>query len=114
MHLSLLLLFAVPAVLLLGILAKISVAVVRALSRRQVPRAATMLGLFTGLVAVAGVLSLAVVLDAALSHSSRAHTASHWYCAGIFLLVVALPALAIGLRIRAIRASTHPATSGPA
>ena len=110
MHPSLLLLFAVPAVLLVGVLAAVGNAVVRALWHRETPPTAALLRLFAGLISIATVLSLVVLLNSALAHSERAKAASHWYCAGIFLLVVGLPALAVGLRIRRIRASTHSAT----
>ncbi len=110
MHPSLLLLFAVPAVLLLGVLAKVGTGIVRALWHHKVPPTAPTLGFFAGLLAIDGVLSLLVILNAAISHSERAKAASLWYCIGIFLLLVALPAAAVSLRIRRIRASTRAAS----
>ena len=109
MHPSLLLLFAVPAVLLLGVFTRAGAAAFRALRQRRIPPAATLVRLFAGLIAIAAVLSLLVILNAALGHSQQAKAASRWYGAGIFLLVVGLPALVVVLRIRRIRASAHPA-----
>ncbi len=110
MHPSLLLLVAVPAVLLLGVFTRAGAVVVRALWRHRIPPAASLLRLFAGLIVLAAVLSLLVILDSALGHSEQAKAASHWYCAGLFLLLVGFPALGVGVRIRRIRASTHPAT----
>ena len=92
-----------PFLLLLGALVKAGASIVRTLRRRQAPHSTTVVAFFSGLLLVDGVLSIVIIVDAALGHSEAAKAASTWYCLALFLVLVAVPAAALFIAVRGVR-----------
>ena len=111
---SILAVLLLPSLLLLGALAKGGIGIVRALRSRQVPGRMTVVAFFSGLLLIDGVLSMVVIIDAALGHSEAAKAASWWYCLALLLVLVAAPAVALFIAIRSVRARNRTSSSGRA
>lgn len=73
--------------------------VLSALRQGRAPAARHVAGLLFGLAALAAGASLAIVVDAGLSHSESAKAQAPWLSAGVFLVVVVLPAIGLAMAI---------------
>ena len=104
MHVGLLALAVVPLVALLVVVVLAGQHIVGALRQGRAPAARHVAGAFLALAALAAGASLAIVVDAGLSHSEAAKARASWLSAGVFLVVVVLPAIVLA-------AATHRARS---
>ena len=95
MQLGLLTLVVLPVAAVLGVGVFAGLHVARSLRRGETPPNASLIGLVIALVAIDGVASLAILLNAALSHSNAAKEAARWTCGGLFVVLVLLPIAAL-------------------
>ena len=92
MHLSIIAVLLLPFLLLVGALVKAGTSIVR-----------TVVAFFSGLLLVDGVLSIVIIVDAALGHSGAAKAASTWYCLALFFVLVVVPAAGLFIAVRGVR-----------
>ncbi|MEJ2200130.1 MAG: hypothetical protein P8X63_03820 [Desulfuromonadaceae bacterium] len=93
-----LLVVAVPLLLFLLVLfGRGAINIIRAFRNRQRPRLLVIISFLAGLLLLDGVLSLALLLNAALSHSETAKSTASVYSVLLFLVLVGLPALILWL-----------------
>ena len=102
-HLSIIAVLLLPFLLLVGALVKAGTSIVRSLRRRQAPHPTTVVAFFSGLLLVDGVLSIVIIVDAALGHSGAAKAASTWYCLALFFVLVVVPAAGLFIAVRGVR-----------
>ena len=91
MHLSLLIIVVPLLLLLVLVLVRGAINIFRAFRDQRRPRPVVVIGFIVELLVLDGVLSLAIMLNAALSHSEAAKAAAFAYCILLFLVLVVLP-----------------------